>query len=286
MFRGKGVSSPCRKVRGMLSEYIDNRLDGEKKTLVEHHLQTCEACSKELESLQMTLLLLHRVPEVPVPRSFTVTAPQPKRESVFGPRGLRWLRPVTAVAAIALMVLIAGDFSHAFVNNAGVNNEGNVTYVQWVPSTPTEQQTMVAVPGVMGRMSLATAKAVGYTNYTLLPPTPPALDESHTMVSIPGVMGQMTLATAKALGYTDYNILTTSPPEPTTRTDSGTVGNEGPAGPSVPAGPSGAGFTPEKEVGVGWPLRQTEIGLGAVVVVLLGLMVFARRQRKARVTVN
>jgi hypothetical protein len=33
------------------------------------------------------------------------------------------------------------------------------------------------------------------------------------------------------------------------------------------------------EAGVGWPLRQTEIGLGAAVFVLLALIIFARRQR-------
>ena len=82
MFRGKGEPL-CRKVRGMLSEYIDNRLDSENKSLVERHLETCEACSKELESLRMTVQLLHRVPEVSVPRSFTVTAPAAQTRERF-----------------------------------------------------------------------------------------------------------------------------------------------------------------------------------------------------------
>jgi hypothetical protein len=238
MFRGYW-GSRCRKVRGLLSEYIDNRLDGEKKTLVERHLQTCEACSKELESLQITVQLLHRVPEVPVPRSFTVTASEPKRESAFGPASLRWLRPATAIIAIALVVLLTGDFLNVFVSNPGVNSGGNVTYVRFPPSAPTEQQTMVAVPGVMGKMSLATAKAVGYTDYTVLT-SPPAFRST----------------TVAAQGF---------------------VGAEA---------PTGAGVIVQQEAGVGWPLRQVEIGLGAAVFILLALMIFTGRWRKARIAVK
>ncbi len=244
MFKGKWGKSQCRKVRGMLSEYIDNRLDAEKKTLVERHLQTCEACSKELESLQMTVQLLHRVPEVPVPRSFAVTVPQPKRETVFGSASLRWLRPATAIIAIALVVLLAGDFSNVFVSSPGVNSGANVTYVHLPPSAPTEQQTMVAVPGVMGKMSISTAKAVGYTDYTVL----------------------------------------TSPPafRSTTVTAQGFVGVEGPAGL-----PAGAGvIVQEEKAGVGWPLRQIEIGLGAALFILLALIISTGRWRRARVAVK
>jgi Putative zinc-finger len=109
----------CRKIPGMLSEYIDNRLGSEDKSLVEHHLKSCEACSKELESLRMTVLLLHRVPEVSVPRSFTIAVPEPRREGVLGSSSLRWLRPATAVATIVLLVLLAGDFLNVFGHETG-----------------------------------------------------------------------------------------------------------------------------------------------------------------------
>jgi len=244
MFRDKGEPL-CRKVRGMLSEYIDSSLSSENKSVVERHLQTCEACSKELESLRMTVQLLHRVSEVPAPRSFTVTVPQPRRESAFGPSSLRWLRPATAIVAVALVVLLMGDFLHGFENNVGVNDgPGNVTLsgsgFQLAPSSAAEQQPMVAVPGVMGQMSLATAKAVGYTDYTVLPSPPVSQAIAQPVPSVPG----------------NEEI-----------TGDGLVAAQG-------------------EAGVGWPLRQTEIGLGASVFVLLALIIFARRQRKGRVTVK
>ncbi len=235
MFRDKG-GPLCRKVRGMLSEYIDNSLDSENKSLVERHLQACEACSKELESLRMTVQLLHRVSEVPAPRSFTVTVPQPKRETAFGPSSLRWLRPATAIIAIALVVLLMGDFLHAFENNAGVDRgPGNTPLFagQLAPSyAPAEKQTMVTIPGVMGQMSLATAKAVGYKDYTVVSSSDVSQPETQPIASVPG--------------------------------------NE-----EI----TGAGMMAQGEAGVGWPLRQTEIGLGAAVFVLLALIIFARRQR-------
>lgn len=240
MFRDKGESL-CRKVRGMLSEYIDSSLSSENKSFVERHLQTCETCSKELESLRMTVQLLHRVTEVPAPRSFTVTVPQPRRESAFGPASLRWLRPATAIVAIALVVLLMGDFLHAFENNAGVDRgPGNVTLSdggQLAPSpVPTEPPIMVNVPGVIGQMSLATAKAVGYKDYTVVPSSPVSEFITQPIPSIPG--------------------------------------NE-----EI----TGAGVMAQGESGVGWPLRQTEIGLGAAVFVLLALIIFARRQRTKEV---
>jgi hypothetical protein len=241
MFRGKREPL-CRKVRDMLSEYVDNRLGSEKKSLIERHVETCEACSKELESLRMTVQLLHIVPEVAVPRSFMVPVPQSRRESAFGPASLRWLRPATAIVAIALVVLLMGDFLNAF-ENAGVNRgPGNVTASGSQPvlsANDIEKLTMVSVPGVMGQMALATAKAVGYTDYTIVRSVPPSIVATPPNLSV--------------------------------------AGNEGPIGAQVIA---------QGEAGVGWPLRQTEIGLGVVVFALATLTVFAVRQRRKGVSVR
>lgn len=136
MFLG-GRKRRCHKVRGMLSEYIDNRLDSEDRGVVERHLEICEACSNELESLQMTVQLLNQVPEMPVPRSFAIReadvvgerVPEPRRPGELQPVPVlatgevetgrvgildlqrhRWLRPATAFATVALIVLLMVDF--------------------------------------------------------------------------------------------------------------------------------------------------------------------------------
>ena len=95
MSRSKG-GIPCQRIQGMLSEYIDGKLNKADKGVVEAHLEVCDTCSRELEALRMTVQLLHRVPEVLIPRSFTVVAP--RRERVFVPSGLGLPRPVTAPA--------------------------------------------------------------------------------------------------------------------------------------------------------------------------------------------
>jgi hypothetical protein len=109
MFLG-GRKRRCHKVRGMLSEYIDNRLDSKDRGAVERHLGICESCSNELESLQMTVQLLNRVPQMPAPRSFAISEVETGRVSVFEPRRLGWLRPATAFATVALIALLIVDF--------------------------------------------------------------------------------------------------------------------------------------------------------------------------------
>lgn len=168
-----------------------------------------------------------------------VPLPKPTREKAYAPVSLRWLRPATAVVAIALVALLMGDFLNAF-EGGGVNRG-------------TEDAT------VSGNQRVLTAQDI----------------EKLTMVSVPGVMGQMSLATAKSVGYTDYTIVSTfvyfqpsTPPYP------GVVGSEG---------PPVTGVSTQGEDGVGWPLRQTEIGLGAVVFVLLALIIITRRQIRKKV---
>ena len=127
----------CRRVRNALSEYIDGRLTSEERERVEHHLEECAACAQELESLRSTLEMLRQVPDVAVPRSFVLReaevereAPAPQRRggwlrpvpalamshagseglSIFDPQRLRWLRPATALATAALVVLLMVDF--------------------------------------------------------------------------------------------------------------------------------------------------------------------------------
>ncbi|MBM3157849.1 MAG: hypothetical protein FJ004_11290 [Chloroflexi bacterium] len=228
-----GGGIPCQRIQGMLSEYIDGKLRKADKGVVEAHIEVCDACSRELEALRMTVQLLHGVPDVPVPRSFKVVVPV--RERAFGAASLRWLRPATAIAAIALVLLLVGDFVHVFDNKSGVDGGGEATstYIESVaPAVAAEQQIMVKVPGVMGQMSLATARSVGYTEYDVLASTPV--------------------------------------PQPVYQQISSVTGDED---------LSRTGITAQEEAGVGWPLRQIEIALGAVIFMSVVLMILLRRRR-------
>ena len=154
MFLG-GRKTRCHKVRGMLSEYIDNRLDSEDRVVVERHLEICESCSNELESLQMTVQLLNQVPEMPVPRSFAIReadvvgerVPEPRRPgelqpvpvlatgevetgrvSIFEPQRLGWLRSATAFVTIALIALLMVDFLQVIPHDVGTDGGEVSTY--------------------------------------------------------------------------------------------------------------------------------------------------------------
>jgi hypothetical protein len=138
----------CRKVRGMISDYIDDLLGVEERSTVERHLEKCRACSNELESLRMTVQLLRRTPLVPVPRSFAIREVEAGREEVsehhgFGllrpipafaigrintvwegvcdPQSLRWLRPATAFATAALVLLLMLDFLQVVPQQGGID---------------------------------------------------------------------------------------------------------------------------------------------------------------------
>lgn len=243
----------CRKVRGMLSEYIDNLLGAEDRGVVESHLEVCEACSNELESLRMTVQLLHRMPSVPVPRSFAVREVETDREEVSEPRGsgwlrpvpvfavsrigsgwasvcdpqrLRWLRPATAFATAALVLLLMLDFLQVVPQQGGIDSRAvfNESPAQ-VMSSP--------APGVEDTLEVSGDEPVE----VLPPPVPASADKTLT-------------------GGADSDEL---------------VGGDA----------YDSGGEVSTEAAGGWPLRQIEIGIGVVLLALVAMMLFARRQRRS-----
>jgi len=116
---GLSRKTECDKIRGKLSEYIDKRLDAVQQERVEAHLRGCQACRTELESLQSTVNLLHRVTLVPVPHSFTLAEAEPARRRI----ALNVLRGATAFAALALTILLLGDLFSFFGGVAPLGRE-------------------------------------------------------------------------------------------------------------------------------------------------------------------
>jgi anti-sigma factor RsiW len=107
MFKRK---SECQQLRGLLSPYVDGQLSRSQSGRIEGHLATCEACHRDLHSLRATVDLLHRVPMVSQPRSFTLAELAPRRRPV----AFRALRAATAVAVSIVAFLFLGDALHLF----------------------------------------------------------------------------------------------------------------------------------------------------------------------------
>jgi anti-sigma factor RsiW len=146
-----GKKSECQQLRGMLSPYIDGELSSSEKISVERHIEECDACRRELESLRATVGLLRRVPMVAPRRSFTIAARAPRRHPVA------WgaLRAATAVAVLVLAFVFIGDA----LNLIGAGPVEDKSVRQEFAAT----ETPVAEPagGLLGEGDLSAAEAEG-----------------------------------------------------------------------------------------------------------------------------
>ena len=109
----------------MLSDHVDGVLPEAERIALEAHLQGCDSCTEELESLRATVQMLRRMPEVEAPRSFrlapaAVTAPIPPPER---PVFLWAMRVSTALAVVAFTVMVAGNVTGLFEGGGGDGGE-------------------------------------------------------------------------------------------------------------------------------------------------------------------
>ena len=105
--------SEHERVEELLSAYIDGELSIEEATLVEKHLRECLACTQDLEILRQTVNLVRQLPAVSPPRSFTIShLVVPERPWAWG---YVYLRGATALAALLLIILLAGDLGSQYL---------------------------------------------------------------------------------------------------------------------------------------------------------------------------
>lgn len=102
--------SRCDQTRDTLSAYLDQRLGPPERGEVERHLETCQGCRQELESLQATVQLLHQVPQVLPARSFAICEARPLHHRL----PFLVLRTATAVMAVFLVLVFAFDMTNLF----------------------------------------------------------------------------------------------------------------------------------------------------------------------------
>ena len=153
----------------MLSDYLDGELPEAERIALEAHLQGCDSCTEELESLRATVQMLRRMPEIEAPRSFrlapaAVTAPTPPPER---PMFLWTMRVSTALAVVAFTVMVAGNVSGLFEGGGGdggtAASEDSIAY-----DSPALSPTSTPAPMVMEDEP-----------EDAMPPTPQAMMESE-----------------------------------------------------------------------------------------------------------
>ncbi len=94
-----------------LSAYVDGQLTAREQERLRGHLAECETCRADLEALQRTIALLRQLPRFRAPRSFAIprTAPAPSLPIWLRPWTYGLLRAATGVAALLLVVALAGN---------------------------------------------------------------------------------------------------------------------------------------------------------------------------------
>jgi hypothetical protein len=135
LFRRDTGTTEHAYVEERLSPYLDGELTPQEQSTVERHLAICPDCQWNLETLRQTVQWTRQLPTVPVPRVFTIPAPvRPER----APRrlwGLPALQGATALVALLLFFVVAGDilltgFLPAAVPQPGAMQEQAVMSVQ------------------------------------------------------------------------------------------------------------------------------------------------------------
>ncbi len=109
-FLGQPRNAGHRFCQENLSAFLDGELKARDRERIRQHLEVCEACRWELQTLQETVNLVRSLPQVKAPRSFRIphSAPAPSVPFWMRPAAYSALRVATGAVAAALVIALAG----------------------------------------------------------------------------------------------------------------------------------------------------------------------------------
>ncbi|MCE5258799.1 MAG: zf-HC2 domain-containing protein [Chloroflexi bacterium] len=107
-----------------LSAYIDGRLEPREHARLTRHIAACSICSADLETLRQTKALLGQMPRMAAPRSFALPASAQSERARYQRlnRTYKLLRGASTVAAVLLVVLLAGGTVLGFLGAGGARS--------------------------------------------------------------------------------------------------------------------------------------------------------------------
>lgn len=226
-----------------LSEYLDGRLHGSQREKVSRQLNSCTTCREELEGLRATMSLLRDLPDMPVPRNFTLAGPPPVLVAQSPPRLFRapsWAYAGAAsLAGLALAVMVSADATGLLTTPATSTPQEIVTAPALAP-TPAPLPT--SAPAASANSAEALPPAQAESTSTPQPGSMQALQAAEAPKSAEAIPGPTAPAAESDQAPQPESAQALSGPQATTAEDSGISGPRGsasPAGPAGPAGPSG-----------------------------------------------
>jgi hypothetical protein len=110
LFGKKDGKTEHHWVEESLSAYLDGELSSQEREAVEHHLARCQDCRWNLKTLRQTVRWTKDLPTVPIPRVFTIPAPAQPARARQRSWSLGLLQGATALVALLLVFVVAGDF--------------------------------------------------------------------------------------------------------------------------------------------------------------------------------
>jgi hypothetical protein len=121
------------------SAFLDKQLSSQEQAIVDTHLRDCQQCQQALAELGQTVALLHALPQVEVPRSFTLPArtaaiqeqpahinpvviPISQRKRARQNSVQRAVRVVSTLAAVLGLIFILSSFVTALPHGGGASS--------------------------------------------------------------------------------------------------------------------------------------------------------------------
>lgn len=122
----------CDKVLPQLSDYIDELLTTEDKSLIEEHMKQCSSCANELQKLSKTVALVRSLPKMSAPINL-------QREISQAITPTPWLKiyKSLSLAAGLLLSFVLGMWFVIFQNSERFTAESAVAKSQNVPQETT-----------------------------------------------------------------------------------------------------------------------------------------------------
>ncbi len=195
-----------KRAEELISAYLDKRVSAEDKDFFERHVASCADCRAQLEATRSMVVALRAMPVVKAPRSFVLPHEVAKESRRSFISLYPALRLATVVAAMAFVVLFAGDL---LISRSGMSGAS-----QSIPAAA-PRPAIVQAPAAQ-RAAAPTQEPPAAEAYNAATTAPAGAAAPTTLPAAPAVPGVGAAAKSSATAIVTESTalsLTTSTPE-------------------------------------------------------------------------